>query len=288
MANQHTIASAIELTGVGVHSGVPARVRLNPAPVDSGIVFFRSDAEAADRAIPALSRFVAATGNATVLRNAAGVQVATVEHLLAAAAGLEIDNLRVEVEGPELPILDGSALPFVVAIDAVGRVEQEAPRRGLRMLRPIEVVDGAKRARLEPCDEGFWIDVVIRYAEPAIGVQRREIEVTPESFRAEIGRARTFGRFADLEGLRARGLALGASLENTVAVDADRVVNPEGLRSADEFVLHKVLDVVGDLSLAGARIQGRFTGDQSGHGLNARLLSAVLATSDAYEIIAEV
>ena len=288
MASQHTIADAVELAGVGVHSGVPARVRLAPAAADSGIVFVRRDADAADRGIPALSRFVAATGNATVLRNASGVQVATVEHLLAAAAGMEVDNLRIEVEGPELPILDGSAAPFVEAIDTVGRVRQAAPRRVLRVLRPIEVVEGGKRATLEPCDDGFWIDVVIRYAEPAIGVQRRNIKVTPESFRAEIGRARTFGRFADLEGLRARGLALGASLENTVAVDGERVVNPEGLRSADEFVLHKILDVVGDLALSGARIQGRFTGDQCGHGLNARLLTAVLEAPDAFELIAEV
>jgi len=284
MEPQETIADSVEIAGIGVHSGAPARVRLRPAPAGTGIVFFRTDAGGGDRPIPALAHFTAATANATVLRNAAGDTAATVEHLLAAAAGLGVDNLFVDIDGPELPILDGSAAPYVAALDAAGRVRQGAPRRVLRVLRGVGVADGAKTASIAPLAGAFEIDVTIRYDDPAIGVQRRCLAITPESFRAEVAPARTFGRLSDLEGLRARGLALGASLDNTVAVDAGRIANPEGLRAPDEFVRHKILDVVGDFALAGARVEGRFVGDQCGHGLNAKLLAALLADPDAYAI----
>ncbi|MBU6373189.1 MAG: UDP-3-O-[3-hydroxymyristoyl] N-acetylglucosamine deacetylase [Alphaproteobacteria bacterium] len=285
MPTQTTIAAPARVAGIGVHSAAPVDVRLLPAAPGTGIVFVRTDL-AGDAAIPARAGFVSATANATVLRNAAGAEVSTVEHLLAAAFGLAIDNLRVEIDGPEMPILDGSAAPFAAALEAAGRVAQDGERPVLRIVRRVEVSQGDKTAALEPFDDGFEIDVTIRYQDAAIGVQRRALRVTPESFAREIAPARTFGLYRDLDALHARGLARGASLDNTVAVDGDRVVNPDGLRWPDEFVRHKILDVVGDLALLGAPIRGRFVGDQCGHGLNARLTAAVLATPDCYEMSA--
>lgn len=256
-------------------------MRLHPAGPDHGIVFTRTDIPGAE-SIPARVQCVSATANATVLRGESGASVSTVEHLLAAAAGLGLDNLRVDLDGPEAPILDGSAAGYVAAIDAAGIVEQRAPRTRLRVVRRIEVVHGAKSAVIEPIDEGFEVDVTLRYEEPAIGVQRLALRIDSDTFRTQIAPARTFGRFADLAPLQARGLALGASLENTIAVDGDRIVNPEGLRLPDEFVRHKILDVIGDLALAGAPLVCRFVGDQCGHGLNAQALRTLLSTPDAY------
>lgn len=281
MAVQHTIARPFALEGVGVHNGARVRVQVSPRDADSGIVFVRTDIAGAP--IRAHADAIAATANATVLRGADGASVSTVEHLLAAAFGLAIDNLLVEIDGPEMPILDGSAAPFVAALDAGGRAAQDAPRRVMRMRRAIVVADGAKSARLEPAEAGFALDVTIRYDDPAIGVQRETCDLTPETFRAEIAPARTFGRMADLDILHAKGMGLGASLENTIAVDGGRIVNPEGLRLPNEFVRHKMLDVVGDMALLGAPLIGRFVGDQCGHGLNARLVRAVLDQPDAYD-----
>ena len=283
VSSQSTIAGPAGVSGIGVHSAAPVAVRLSPAPAGSGVVFVRTDL-AGEPAIPARAGFVAATANATVLRTPAGAEVSTVEHLLAAAYGLAIDNLRVDIDGPEMPILDGSAAPFVAAIVAAGRRAQPEARPVMRILRRVEVEQGGKTAALEPWDAGFEIDVTIRYQDPIIGVQRRAVRVTPDTFRAEIAPARTFGLYRELDALHARGLARGASLENTIAVEGDRVVNPEGLRWPDEFVRHKILDVVGDLALLGAPIQGRFVGDQCGHGLNARLTAAVLADPSCYEM----
>lgn len=287
MPSQTTIAAPAEVAGIGVHSAAPVRVRLIPASAGTGIVFVRTDLPGSETEIPARATFVAATANATVLKNAAGAEVSTVEHLLAAAFGLGIDNLRVEIDGPEMPILDGSAAPFAEALAVAGTVTQAAPRPVMRILRRIAVEQGGKTAALEPSDDGFEIDVTIRYQDAAIGVQRHAVRLTPEAFRAEIAPARTFGLYRDLDALHARGLARGASLENTVAVDGAHVVNPEGLRWPDEFVRHKILDVVGDLALLGARIQGRFVGDQCGHALNARLTAAVLADPSCYDMSAD-
>ncbi len=270
--------------GIGVHSGAHVRLALMPAPVDTGIVFVRSDMRGIENSIRAHADCVGETRNATTLRNKAGVEIATVEHLMSACAGLCIDNLLVEVDGPEVPILDGSSAPFVQVLLNAGVKGQGAFQRMIRIVEPIEVRMGAKSAALLPAEdfEGLDLDVTIRFADKAIGVQRRRVRLTPHTFLSEIADARTFGFLSDGERLRAAGLGRGASMDNAVVVDSGRVVNPEGLRFDDEFVRHKLLDAVGDLSLAGAPICGRFVADQPGHALNARLVRALLDTPEAW------
>jgi UDP-3-O-[3-hydroxymyristoyl] N-acetylglucosamine deacetylase len=270
--------------GVGVHSGAHVRLALTPAPIDTGIVFVRSDLRGSDNVIRGHADSVGDTRNCTTLRNAAGVEMGTVEHLMSACAGLGIDNLIVEADGPELPILDGSSAPFVQLLNNAGVKVQSATQRMIRILEPIEVRMGAKSAALLPAVDfdGLHLDVTIRFADPAIGVQRRHVDLTPQSFLGEIADARTFGFLSDVETMRAAGLGRGASMANTLVVDAGKVVNPEGLRFDDEFVRHKLLDAVGDLALAGAPICGRFVADQPGHALNARLVRALLDTPEAW------
>lgn len=270
--------------GVGVHSGTHVRIVLSPAPADTGIVFVRTDVRDANNAIRAHADSVSSTKNCTSLRNGAGVEIATVEHLMSACAGLGVDNLLVEVDGAEVPILDGSSAPFVQVLMNAGLREQMARRRYIRVLEPIEVRMGAKSAALLPSDDfdGLELDVTIRFADPAIGVQRRGIRLTAESFLDDIAHARTFGFLADVDRMRAAGLGRGASMDNAVVVDSGRVVNPEGLRFDDEFVRHKLLDAIGDLAMAGAPICGRFVADQPGHALNARLVRALLDTPEAW------
>jgi UDP-3-O-[3-hydroxymyristoyl] N-acetylglucosamine deacetylase len=257
---------------------------LTPAPTDTGIVFIRSDVRDVDNTIRACAESIAETRNCTTIRNAAGVELGTVEHLMSACAGLRVDNLIVEVDGPELPILDGSSAPFVQVLLNAGLKPQNAPQRLIRIIEPIEVRMGAKSAALLPSDgyEGLDLDVTIRFADPAIGVQRRRVQLSPETFLAEIADARTFGFMADVEVMRAAGLGRGASMANTLVVDSGRVVNPEGLRFDDEFVRHKMLDAIGDLAMAGAPIYGRFVADQPGHALNALLVQALLDTPEAW------
>ncbi len=270
--------------GVGVHSGAHVRLALTPAPVDTGILFVRSDVRGADNVIQAHAASVSDTRNCTTLRNAAGVELGTVEHLMSACSGLGVDNLIVEVDGPELPILDGSSAPFVQVLRNAGLRQQHAPQRVIQILEPIEVQVGAKRAALLPANgfDGLDLDVTIRFADAAIGVQRKRVRLTPETFLNEIADARTFGFLADAQAMRAAGLGRGASMANTLVVDSGRVVNPEGLRFEDEFVRHKMLDAVGDLAMAGAPICGRFVADQPGHALNARLVRALLETPEAW------
>lgn len=284
MRLQQTIAGPAMCAGVGVHSGSHVRMALTPAPVDTGIVFVRSDVKGVDNAIRAHADSVSETRNCTTIRNPSGVDLATVEHLMSACAGLGIDNLIVEVDGPEVPILDGSSAPFVQVLTNAGLAKQDKPQRVIRILEPIEVRMGAKSAALMPSEgfDGLDIDVTIRFADAAIGVQRRRVHLSPQSFLAEIADARTFGFLADVETMRAAGLGLGASMANAVVVDSGRVVNPEGLRFDDEFVRHKMLDAIGDLAMAGAPICGRFVADQPGHALNARLVRALLDTPEAW------
>lgn len=270
--------------GVGVHSGAHVRVVLSPAAANTGVVFVRTDVRHADNAIHAHADSIADTRNATTLRNAAGVEIGTIEHLMSACMGLGVDNLIVEVDGPELPILDGSSAPFVQVLLNAGLRTQQAAQRVIRIVEPVEVRMGAKRAALLPAEDfdGLDLDVTIRFADPAIGVQRRRLQLTRESFLNDVANARTFGFLSDVDALRALGLGRGASMDNTLVVDSGRVVNPEGLRFDDEFVRHKLLDAVGDLSLAGAPICGRFVADQPGHALNARLVRALLDTPEAW------
>jgi UDP-3-O-[3-hydroxymyristoyl] N-acetylglucosamine deacetylase len=278
---QHTISSPAVCAGIGVHSGARVRVAIRPGAAGTGILFVRADEQGRDNRIPATADFVASTNLGTTLRNRAGVELATVEHFLAACAGLEIDNLVVEVDGPEMPILDGSSAEFVQLLMSVGSREQAAARRSIEILERIEVVAGDKTAALEPADRAEF-DVTIRYKDAPIGVQRRRYLPGRQAFLAEIADARTYGFLADVEKLHAIGRGLGASYDNTVVIDGGRVVNDDGLRFEDEFVRHKILDAIGDLALAGAPILGRYVADQPGHALNVKLVQALLDTPRAW------
>lgn len=281
MRFQQTIQRATKCHGVGIHSGKAARLSLSPAAVNSGIVFERTDFTGGDRRIPAHVDFVSATNLGTTLRNAAGAEVATVEHLLSACAALGVDNLHVAVDGPEMPILDGSSAIFAEILMDAGLKQQAAPRRAIRVRERIAVGEGARTAVLEPAGAREF-DVTIGFEDPAIGVQRRVFALSPETFLEEIAEARTFGFLADVDKLHAAGRGRGASLENTLVIDGGRVINPEGVRYRDEFVRHKILDAIGDLALAGAPIIGRYVANQPGHKLNADLLRALLAAPHAW------
>ena len=280
-AFQHTLAGPAIIAGVGIHTGQRVRVSIRPAPADSGIVWIRTDVLDRDNRIPALGEAVVETRMETVLGNAAGVTVATVEHLSASLAALGVDNATIELDGPEAPIMDGSAEPFVQLLDRAGLRPQDAPRRYIEILSPVEVVEGDKRAALVPADR-FEIAFEIAFASAAIGRQSLDLAVDQDSFRAELAGARTFGFIQEVEALRRMGLARGGSMENVVVIDADSVLNPEGLRWPDEFVRHKALDAVGDLSLLGAPLIGRFEGRYAGHGINNALVRALMAQPEAW------
>lgn len=281
---QQTLGDRVTLSGVGVHSGKPVTMTLCPADAGSGIVFLRTNlADGIDREIPAHIRAVGATELCTVLGAPCGASVATVEHLVAALAGLGIDNCLVEIDGAEVPVMDGSAASYIEAIDQVGIVAQRAPKRFLKVLKPVRVSNGAAWAEFLPY-AGTRFDLTIDYDCPVIGRQEIGIDIDPRSFRRDIARARTFGYMRDVEKLWAMGFAVGSSLENTVVIGNEGVVNPEGLRYRDEFVRHKVLDAIGDLALAGAPLQGRYRSYKGGHKLNAMALSALLADAEAWTL----
>jgi UDP-3-O-[3-hydroxymyristoyl] N-acetylglucosamine deacetylase len=281
---QHTVAAAVICSGVGLHSGDRVRITVRPAPVNTGIVFVRTDLTGIDNRVPARADAVRPNQPlCTIIANADGVTVATVEHLMAALAALNIDNALVEIDGPELPIMDGSAGPFVALLDRAGRRMQDGPRRYIEITAPIEVVQGDKRATLTPSDD-FEVAFEIAFTSAAIGRQRVDLVVNEDSFRSELADCRTFGFIQDVEALRAQGLARGGSLENAVVIDGDRVLNPEGLRRPDEFVRHKALDAVGDLYLLGAPILGRFEGIYAGHALNNLLARALLANPRSWRL----
>lgn len=281
---QKTIRSRIDFAGIGVHSGKPIQMSLLPADAGTGIVFVRAGEAAADAEIPALVGKVTATELCTVLGGAEGMCVATVEHLLAALTALGVDNATVELDGPEVPVMDGSAGAFVAEIDRVGLRPLNAARRFIRVLKPVRVEIGAGYAELRPFG-GRRFEVGIEYESPLIGRQDLTLDLTPARFRTEIARARTFGFMADVQRLWAAGYALGSSLENSVAIGDDRIVNPEGLRWPDEFVRHKMLDAIGDLALAGAPILGHFRSFRGGHRLNAAVVAALLDDRDAWTMV---
>jgi UDP-3-O-[3-hydroxymyristoyl] N-acetylglucosamine deacetylase len=285
-SQQTTLRAAVSLSGVGVHSGDDVKMTLHPAEAGHGIAFLRTGLPGGlDRIIDARHLSVTATELCTVIGDRDDGAVATIEHLMAAFAGLGIDNVLVEIDGPEVPILDGSAALFVDAIDQVGIVAMNATRRYLKVLRPIRVTQGRGFAELLPNDRAFRLDVEIDFATPVIGRQRRTVDLSPSLFRREISRARTFGFMRDVEKLWSAGFALGASLENTVAIGEDGIINPEGLRYADEFVRHKILDAVGDLSLAGLPLLGTYRSYCGGHRLNFSVLEALFATRANYAIV---
>jgi UDP-3-O-[3-hydroxymyristoyl] N-acetylglucosamine deacetylase len=285
---QHTLAAPAITAGVGIHTGQRVRLSIRPAAPDTGVVFVRTDIQDRDNRVPARGESVVETRMETVIGNAAGVTVATIEHLTASLSALGIDNATVELDGPETPIMDGSAEPFVQLLDRAGRRGQDAPRRFIEILETVEVVEGDKRAALSPADQ-FELSFEIAFPSSAIGRQTIDLVVDESTFRTELARARTFGFIQEVEALRRVGLARGGSMENVVVIDADHVLNPEGLRWPDEFVRHKALDAVGDLSLLGAPLLGRFEGRFAGHGVNNALVRAVLARPQAWRwrILAE-
>lgn len=283
-AFQTTIARPIALSGVGVHTGVTVTATLRPAEAETGIVFRRVLADGSAHDIRAVSAQLASTDLCTVIGRG-GVTVGTVEHVMAAIAALGVDNLVIELDGAELPIMDGSSMAFVEAIDKAGLIELEAKRRYVRVLKPIRVEMGGSWGEFVPHD-GRRYEVDIDFDSPVIGRQAWKGELTPEIFRRELARSRTFGFMRDVERLWAAGYALGASLDNSVVVaDDDKVINVEGLRFRDEFARHKTLDAVGDLALAGAPFIGCFRSYRGGHKLNAIALKALLDDLSAYEIV---
>jgi UDP-3-O-[3-hydroxymyristoyl] N-acetylglucosamine deacetylase len=283
-ARQTTLAGEVSITGTGVHSGAPVSITLCPADCDTGFRFLLSNGETYGTEIPADQRYVTGVTLCTVIGDGNGASVATVEHLLAALRGLGVDNALIEIDSPEVPIMDGSAARFVETIDEVGLVELEAPRRYLKVLKRIIVEEAGAYGELSP-HNGFRLDVEIEFDSGLVGQQRIEIDVNPGSFRRELSRARTFGFMKDVEGLWKAGLALGASLENTVAIGDDRIINREGLRYPDEFVRHKALDAVGDLALAGAPILGAYKSRRGGHRLNSLVLKALIADAEAWTLV---
>ncbi len=285
---QRTLERRVSLSGIGVHSGVPVAITLCPADPDSGIVFLRVNVpNSPDVEIPARSYAVGATELCTVLGDPKGVSVCTVEHLLAALAGLGIDNAIIEIDGPEVPVMDGSSSPFVEAIDQVGVRVQNAPKRWIRIDKPVRVELGSAFAEFRPFTRPRF-EISIDYNCAVVGRQQLSIDLTPRSFRRKIARARTFGYMRDVERLWAAGFALGSSLENSVVIGDGVVINPEGLRYPDEFVRHKVLDTIGDLALAGAPIRGLYRSHRGGHKLNAMALSALMSRTDAWTLVSDV
>jgi UDP-3-O-[3-hydroxymyristoyl] N-acetylglucosamine deacetylase len=284
MIRQRTLRNPIRASGIGLHSGQKVFMSLLPAGPDTGIVFRRVD-QNPPKEIPARAVAVSETTLSTNL-SGEGVKVATVEHLMSALAGLGIDNCVVELSSPEVPIMDGSAGPFVFLIQSAGIHEQDAPKRFLRMRQPVQVSDGDKWARLEPY-EGFRLSFHIDFDHPLLKstAQQATVDFSTTAYIREVSRARTFGFMREFEFLRSRRLALGASLENAVAVDEFRVLNQDGLRYDDEFVRHKILDAVGDLYLLGQPLLGAYTAFKSGHALNNKLARAVLADASAWETV---
>lgn len=284
MQRQRTLKNLIRATGVGLHSGEKVFLTLRPAPVDTGIVFRRTDLEPVVE-IPAQAGLVTETVLCTGLSRDGG-KVMTVEHLMSAFAGLGIDNAYVELTAPEIPIMDGSAGPFVFLLQSAGIVEQNAAKKFIRILHPVEVREGDKFARFSP-HQGFRIGFTVEFNHPAIPTSRSraEVDFSTSTYIDEISRARTFGFMHDLEYMRERNLGLGGSMDNAIVLDEFRVLNEDGLRYADEFVRHKILDAVGDLYLAGHAIIGAYEGFKSGHALNNRLVRALLADASAWEEI---
>ena len=283
---QKTLRSRVTIEGLGVHSAAPARVTLHPADSDSGVVFLRTGLPGGrDRLLEAKRTNVTHTALCTMLGDDSGPCVSTVEHLLAALSGLQVDNVLIEIDGPETPIMDGSAADFVAAIDRAGIATQSHRRRRLKILKRVRVEQAGGWAEFLPAANGFRLDVEIDFASPAIGRQRYAFSLDTTTFRKEIARARTFGFVSDVKRMWQAGYALGSSLENSVAIDGDEILNPEGLRYKDEFVRHKALDAVGDLSLAGAPLIGAYRAFRPGHKLNALALDALFADRSSYQYV---
>jgi UDP-3-O-[3-hydroxymyristoyl] N-acetylglucosamine deacetylase len=284
LIKQRTLKNSIRATGVGLHTGEKVYLTLKPAEVDAGILFRRTDLDPAVE-IRARADNVGDTTLSTTLTRGE-VRVSTVEHLLSALAGLGIDNVIVELTAPEVPIMDGSSAPFVFLVQAAGIVEQDAPKKFIRIKKEITVEDGDKRVSFRPYD-GFRLDFTIEFNHPAFSTETRNavVEFSSTAFMKEISRARTFGFMHEFEYMRSIGLARGGSLDNAIVVDDSQVVNEDGLRYEDEFVKHKILDAIGDLYQLGYCLIGEFVAFKSGHGLNNKALRTLLADKDAWEMV---
>lgn len=281
---QHTVKAPFSVTGVGVHSGAPATLTVRPTLPSSGITFVRTDVTDRPNVIAARWDHVTETRLCTVLANKAGVSVSTTEHLLSAFAALGLDNAVVEIDGPEVPIMDGSAINFVQALDKVGLSRQNANRHALRIKKTVSCKDGDKEVILSPADSQFF-SFEINFDNPLIGYQKYTHEMLDVSYRRNIASARTFGFLHEVEQLRKMGLARGGSLDNAIVVDGDKVLNPDGLRFRDEFVRHKILDAIGDLYLAGMQMIGHYHGVRAGHAMNSKALHTLFSQPEAFEIV---
>lgn len=282
-AFQHTVKSPALFAGVGVHTGAYTQVAVRAAGPDAGIIFVRTDITDRDNRVQATPESVCKTQLGTVIGNEAGVTVATIEHLMAALVMSGVDNAVVELDGPEMPIMDGSSWPFLKILDRAGRRPQAAARRFIEILDTVEVTDGDKRAALKPAQR-FEVAFAIEFPTAVIGRQEVDLPMDEAAFRHELADCRTFGFLHEVEALRGMGLARGGTLENCVVIEGDRVLNPEGLRRPDEFVRHKALDAIGDLYVLGAPIIGRFEGELAGHGINNQLVRALAARPAAWRI----
>ncbi len=278
---QRTIAKAVEVVGIGLHKGEPIKLRLEPLDTDAGIVFYRKDLALS---IPLSPKSVIDTRMATVIGNEKGF-ISTIEHFLSAVYAYGIDNLRVVVDGNEMPIMDGSAISFCLLLDEAGIREQDAPKKVIRVIRPVEVRDGDKFVRLTPSQKASF-DFTIRFDHPVIGEQSHRFELSTRAFVEEIARARTFGFAKDIQYLQSQNLALGASLQNAIGLDDHKVLNPEGLRFDNEFARHKILDALGDMMVSGHNILASYDSFAGSHNLNYQLTSKLLSDSKNYELVA--
>ena len=281
---QHTLKTAVTLSGIGLHSGHDITLTLRPARAGNGIVFLRTDLTGQDNVIPALWNAVVDTKLCTVIANDSGARVGTIEHVMAALRGCGIDNAVVEVSGPEVPVMDGSAQPFVDLIERAGKQPQDLPRRAIKILKDITVELEGKTATLRPDEESVFSGA-IDFDHPEIGQQAYETKLVNGNFVHELANSRTFGFMHEVEYLQANGLALGGSLDNAIVLDRDTVMNASGLRHDDEFIRHKLLDAIGDLYLAGGPIIGAYEGYKAGHALNNMVLQALFADDQAWEYV---
>lgn len=283
---QHTVAAEVSCVGVSLHSGDMVNMVIRPALPHTGIVFVRKDIDSPHNAVHAIYDAVMETTLGTTISNKHGVTVSTIEHVMAALWGAGIDNARIELDGPEVPIMDGSSEPFVFLLDCAGRVQQRAERRVVEILREVSVTEGGSTATIRPHD-GYTLDVEIAFNHALIGMQKASYDFSETTFKQSLARARTFGFARDVEKMRSMGLALGGSLHNAIVVGEDEIMNEGGLRYTDEFVRHKALDCVGDFFLAGAQLKGSIETRRPGHGINNKLLRAVFADPANYRIVGD-
>lgn len=281
---QATVKTSVKFSGIGLHTGRPVQVTVRPASVEHGIWFRRTDVDGADAMVPAIWNAVEPSKLCTRIKNEAGTSISTIEHLMAALSGCGVRNALIEIDGPEVPILDGSAAPFVRGILSKGIIEQAEPMRAIEMIDIVEVTDGESFARLEP-GHGFAMDFGIDFTEEAIGHQHKELDLANGAVVHELSDSRTFCLQSDVDAMRASGLALGGTLKNAVVFEGDKVLSPGGLRHGDEPVRHKMLDAVGDLALAGSPILGRYVGHRAGHALTNRLLRELFSRPHAYRFV---